>query len=157
MEWMGTCLRNRQAIAEERSMAGIRILRSNSITCITTYDLLLPPSTTTNTTNPRPPTPPLKLPRILPRHPRLIPRPLSPFPKPRRTLLPHKHTMTKRTILGPIILLPRAEPADHAIGVFVRVLDVLRVGVVAFVARVDARAAAEAEPAVGFAVMRAAP
>ena len=61
--------------------------------------------------------------------------------------------MTDAAVLGPIVLLPRAVPANHAVGVFVRVVASR---VVALVAGEDFGTAAEAEPAVGFAVVGAA-
>lgn len=61
--------------------------------------------------------------------------------------------MTDGTILGSIILLSRTVSADHAIGMFVRMIAF---GIVAFVTGEDFRTATEAEPAVALAVVGAA-
>ena len=61
--------------------------------------------------------------------------------------------MTHATVLRPIILLSRTVSANHAVGVLVRMVAVR---VVALVAGEHFGAAAEAEPAVGFAVVGAA-
>ena len=87
-----------------------------------------------------------------PRHATLIARPLTAFPKPTPGLLDQTR-MTDAAVLGPIILLPRAVSANHAVGMFVRMVAVR---VMALVAGEDFGAAAEAEPAVGFAVVGAA-
>ena len=83
-------------------------------------------------------------PPTFPRHATLIPRPLAPLPKPAPGLLDQTRS-TDATILRSVILLPGTKPADHAVGVLVRMV---RFGVVAFVAGEDLGAAAEAEPAV---------
>lgn len=61
--------------------------------------------------------------------------------------------MANPAILWPVILLARAESADHTIGMLVGMIG--RV-IVAFIAGEDFGAAAEAEPAVAFAVVLAA-
>lgn len=88
----------------------------------------------------------------LPAHPGLIPCPLAALPE-AAPFLPHHQLPAEPALLGPVMLLARAEAADHA----VRVLVGVRLGrVVAPVARVYLAAAREAEPAVAFGVMRAA-
>lgn len=58
--------------------------------------------------------------------------------------------MTNATIFRPIILLPRAIPAYHAISMLIRMIA-LRI--MTLVAGKDFRAAAEAEPAIALAVV----
>lgn len=100
-----------------------------------------------------PPPRPAELPLVLPAHADPIPRALAALPEAGRAL-PRRHApVAEAAVLGPVVLLARAVPADHAVRPLGRVVLALRV---APVARVDLEAAAEAEPAVALGVMAAA-
>lgn len=73
-------------------------------------------------------------------------------------MLPHQDGVADGTILWTISLFPRTIPADHPIRVLVGMVLSATLGtvVVAFIAWVYLGAAAEAEPAVGFAIVLAA-
>lgn len=96
---------------------------------------------------------PSEFPLILPAHLDLIPCPLSSLPEPTNTLLPHQTPMANATILRPIILLSRAPAANHAVG---PLIGMVLCFIVALIACIHFRAAAEAEPTVALGVMSAA-
>ena len=96
---------------------------------------------------------PSEFPLILPAHLDLIPRTLSSLPEATDTLLPHQASMTDATILRSIILLSRAPSTNHAVG---PLIGMVLCFIVAFIACIHFRAAAEAEPAVALGVMSAA-
>ena len=79
-----------------------------------------------------------------PRHATLIPRPLAPLPKPTPGLLDQTRP-TNATILRSVILFSRTEPANHPIGVLVRMIGFR---IMTFIAGKDLGAATEAEPTV---------
>lgn len=88
-------------------------------------------------------------PHTFPRHATLITRPFPSLPKPTPSLL-NETRMTRTTIFGSVILLSRTVPADHAVGMFIRMIAF---GVVAFITGEDFRTATEAKPAVALAVV----
>ena len=79
-----------------------------------------------------------------PRHATFVPRAFAPLPESTPSLLDQTRSTTA-TILRSVILFSRTEPANHPIGVLVRMIGF---GIVTSVTSEDLGAATEAEPAV---------
>lgn len=107
----------------------------------------LQPSSSSLCCSPRPPI----LPLVLPTHLHPVPRALASLPEAPNAPA-HQQLVARRAVLRPIVTLPRAPAADHAVRPLVRVLLAL---VVALVARVHLLAAAEPEPPVALGVVPA--
>lgn len=99
--------------------------------------------------NPTPNSP--MLPLILPTHPRLISRPLTPFPKARSSSLPPNNPIpTFRTILRPINTLPTTPTTNHS---FCPLINMFFFLIMTLITRVYFLTATESKPTVTFAVM----
>jgi len=96
---------------------------------------------------------PSELPLILPAHLDAIPRALTSLPEP-PSALAHQHVVADCAVLRPVVALPGAPSADHAVRPLVRVLLAI---IMALITSVHLLAAAEAEPAVALGVVAAPP